>query len=58
MTESSCHVIAMTGSYFRGDSVPVLSPEDERQFDRVTYTYYEQLNGYKYLKSLGIDYAF
>ena len=58
MTESSCHVIAMTGSYFRGDSVPVLSPEDERLFDRVTYTYYEQLNGYKYLKSLGIDYAF
>ncbi|MGN1281658.1 MAG: DEAD/DEAH box helicase [Succinivibrio sp.] len=58
MTESSCHVIAMTGSYFRGDSVPVLSPKDERQFDRVTYTYYEQLNGYKYLKSLGIDYAF
>ena len=58
MTGSSCHVIAMTGSYFRGDSVPVLSPEDERQFDRVTYTYYEQLNGYKYLKSLGIDYAF
>ena len=58
MTESSCHVIAMTGSYFRGDSVLVLSPEDERQFDRVTYTYYEQLNGYKYLKSLGIDYAF
>ncbi len=58
MKDSSAHVIAMTGSYFRGDSVPVLSPEDERLFDRVTYTYYEQLNGYKYLKSLGIDYAF
>lgn len=35
-----------------------MSPEDEQLFDRVTYTYYEQLNGYKYLKSLGIDYAF
>lgn len=58
MTESSAHLIAMTGSYFRGDSVPVLSPEDEKLFDRVTYTYYEQLNGYKYLKSLGINYAF
>lgn len=55
---TSAHIIAMTGSYFRGDSVSILSPEKERQFDRVTYTYYEQLNGYKYLKSLGIDYAF
>ena len=58
MTETSAHIIAMTGSYFRGDSVPVLSDEDEAKFERVTYTYYEQLNGYKYLKSLGIDYAF
>ena len=58
MTETSAHIIAMTGSYFRGDCVPVMSPEDERKFDRVTYTYYEQLNGYKYLKSLGINYAF
>lgn len=58
MTKTSAHVIAMTGSYFRGDSVPVLSVEDEKKFDRVVYTYYEQLNGYKYLKSLGIDYAF
>lgn len=58
MTESSAHIVAMTGSYFRGDCVPVMSPEDERKFDRVTYTYYEQLNGYKYLKSLGINYAF
>lgn len=58
MTSTSAQIIAMTGSYFRGDSVPVLSPEDERLFDRVTYTYYEQLNGYKYLKSLGIDYDF
>ncbi len=58
MSTTSAQIIAMTGSYFRGDSVPVLSPEDEQLFDRVTYTYYEQLNGYKYLKSLGIDYAF
>lgn len=58
MTSTTAHIIAMTGSYFRGDSVPVLSTEDEQLFDRVTYTYYEQLNGYKYLKSLGIDYVF
>lgn len=58
MTESTAQIIAMTGSYFRGDSVPVLAPEDEKLFERVVYTYYEQLNGYKYLKSLGIDYAF
>ncbi len=58
MTETSAHIVAMTGSYFRGDRIPVLAPEDEAKFDKVTYTYYEQLNGYKYLKSLGIDYAF
>ena len=58
MTTTDAHIIAMTGSYFRGDTIPVLSEEDEAKFDRVIYTYYEQLNGYKYLKSLGIDYAF
>ena len=58
MHDTNAHIIAMTGSYFRGDSVPVLEAEDEEQFDKVTYTYYEQLNGYKYLKSLGINYAF
>ena len=46
MAISSAHIIAMTGSYFRGDSVPVLLPEDERKFTKVTYNYYEQLNGY------------
>ena len=56
--KSSAHVIAMTGSYFRGDSVPVLKPEDESKFTKVTYNYYEQLNGYNYLKSLGIGYHF
>lgn len=58
MLKSSAHIIAMTGSYFRGDSVPVLKPEDEAKFTKVTYNYYEQLNGYTYLKSLGIGYHF
>jgi len=58
MTKSSAHIVAMTGSYFRGDSVPVLLPEDEAKFTTVTYNYYEQLNGYEYLKSLGIGYHF
>ncbi len=52
------HVVAMTGSYFRGDADPVLMPEDEMKFEAVTYTYYEQLNGYKWLKSLDIGYFF
>ena len=56
--KSSVHIVAMTGSYFRGDSVPVLLPEDEAKFVKVTYNYYEQLNGYEYLKSLGIGYHF
>ncbi|MGE0153126.1 MAG: DEAD/DEAH box helicase [Reyranellaceae bacterium] len=52
------HVVAMTGSYFRGDAVPVLAPHDEAKFDTVTYTYYEQLNGYEHLKRLDIGYFF
>ena len=52
------HIVAMTGSYFRGDAVPVLAPEDEAKFETVTYTYYEQLNGYEYLKQLDIGYFF
>ncbi|WP_412033188.1 DEAD/DEAH box helicase [Nitratireductor aquimarinus] len=52
------HIVAMTGSYFRGDAEPVLMPHDEARFDTVTYTYYEQLNGYKYLKTLDIGYFF
>jgi len=52
------HIIAMTGSYFRGDAEPVLAPQDEAKFDTVTYTYYEQLNGYEYLKQLDIGYFF
>ena len=52
------HMVAMTGSYFRGDAEAVLAPEDEAKFDTVTYTYYEQLNGYQYLKRLDIGYFF
>ncbi len=52
------HIIAMTGSYFRGDADAVLAPQDESKFDTVTYTYYEQLNGYEYLKRLDIGYFF
>lgn len=52
------HIVAMTGSYFRGDANPVLMPEDESKFETVTYTYYEQLNGYEHLKSLNIGYFF
>ena len=58
ISNTNAHIVAMTGSYFRGDSVPVLLPEDESKFIKVTYNYYEQLNGYKYLKSLGIGYHF
>ena len=52
------HIVAMTGSYFRGDAEAVLAPQDEAKFDTVTYTYYEQLNGYQYLKQLDIGYFF
>ena len=58
MTRDKTHIVAMTGSYFRGDTEAVLHPEDEAKFDTVTYTYYEQLNGYQYLKQLDIGYYF
>jgi superfamily II DNA or RNA helicase len=58
MEKSSAHVVAMTGSFFRGDSVPILLPEDEAKFTKIKYDYYQQLNGYEYLKSLGIGYHF
>lgn len=58
MEKSTVHIMAMTGSYFRGDTVPVLVPQDEAKFTKVTYNYYQQLNGYTYLKSLGIGYHF
>jgi hypothetical protein len=55
---SRTHIVAMTGSYFRGDAEAVLNPADEARFETVTYTYYEQLNGYEYLKALDIGYFF
>ena len=58
IAQDKVHVVAMTGSYFRGDAVPVLMPEDESRFATVTYTYYEQLNGYEYLKALDVGYFF
>jgi len=58
IARDKAHIVAMTGSYFRGDAVPVLSPDDEAKFETVTYTYYEQLNGYEHLKSLDIGYYF
>ncbi|TWT16513.1 DEAD/DEAH box helicase [Streptococcus sp. sy010] len=58
LQSSTAHVFAMTGSYFRGDSVPILDAADEEHFDRVTYTYYEQLEGYEYLKSFNMAYKF
>jgi len=58
ISRNKVHLLAMTGSYFRGDAVAVLNPEDEANFDTVTYTYYEQLNGYEYLKRLDIGYYF
>jgi superfamily II DNA or RNA helicase len=58
ITRDKVHLVAMTGSYFRGDSEAVLMPADEAKFETVTYTYYEQLNGYQWLKSLDIGYFF
>ena len=58
IARDKAHIVAMTGSYFRGDAEAVLSPLDEARFDTVTYTYYEQLNGYRYLKQLDIGYYF
>ncbi|MCR5849707.1 MAG: DEAD/DEAH box helicase family protein [Bacteroidaceae bacterium] len=58
MNNSSGHIVAMTGSYFRGDGIPVLRAEDEAKFFPITYNYYQQLNGYKYLKNLVLGYHF
>jgi len=58
MARNKANLVAMTGSYFRGDAEAVLHPDDEAKFDTVTYTYYEQLNGYRYLKQLDIGYVF
>lgn len=54
----SVHLFAMTGSYFRGDSEPILQIEDEAKFKKVTYSYYEQLDGYEHLKTIDIGMSF
>jgi superfamily II DNA or RNA helicase len=58
MARDKTHLVAMTGSYFRGDAEAVLHPDDESKFETVTYTYFEQLNGYEFLKQLDIGYYF
>jgi hypothetical protein len=58
LARGKVHIVAMTGSYFRGDAEAVLAPQDEANFETVTYTYHEQLNGYDYLKTLDIGYYF
>lgn len=58
MSTTNAHVVAMTGSYFRGDNIAILSAQNEGKFHDVVYNYYEQLNGYEHLKSLGIGYHF
>jgi len=58
ISRDKVHIVAMTGSYFRGDAEAVLNPHDEAKFETITYTYYEQLNGYTHLKTLDIGYFF
>lgn len=57
LQSNNIHIKAASAG-FRGDAEAVLSPEDEAKFESVTYTYYEQLNGYQYLKTLDIGYFF
>src|SRR5690606_38520699 len=58
LVRNRAHVIAMTGSYFRGDDVAIMRPEDEERFTHVSYTYWEQMSAYKHLKTLKINYSF
>lgn len=58
LRRDQAHVIAMTGSYFRGDDMAIMSLEDEDRFTHVSYTYWEQMAAYKYLKTLKINYSF
>ena len=58
MNHTNAHILAMTGSYFRGDGTPVLRLEDETRFVPVQFNYYDQLNGYRYLKTLQLGYHF
>ena len=50
------HIVAMTGSYFRGDATPILMPDDEAKFTKVAYTTYEQLANYEHLKRLVLSF--
>ena len=58
LDDGSCHIVAMTGSYFRGDDIAVMRPDDEAKFTSMSYTYYEQMAAYKHLKKLLISYHF
>lgn len=58
LARDKAQIIAMTGSYFRGDDIAILNPEHEEQFTHVSYTYWEQMSAYKHLKTLKINYAF
>jgi superfamily II DNA or RNA helicase len=58
LNRGKSHLFAMTGSYFRGDSEPILQPQDEDKFSKVTYSYYEQLDGYEHLKTIEICMSF
>lgn len=58
MAHSNCHVIAMTGSYFRGDRNSILRPEEEKKFQIVNYEYSRMLNGFKHLCQVQLGYHF
>ena len=58
LQRDKAHVIAMTGSYFRGDDMAIMSVEDEARFTHVSYTYWEQMGAYRHLKTLKINYSF
>jgi superfamily II DNA or RNA helicase len=58
VTNSTAHLMAMTGSYFRGDGIAVIPPDIERKFTTVTYSYYDQLSGCKWLRGITLRYEF
>ncbi|MDR0899086.1 MAG: DEAD/DEAH box helicase family protein [Lactobacillaceae bacterium] len=58
LTNQTTHILAMTGSYFRGDTQMIIDELDETQFDKVDYSYKEQFEGYTYLKRFKMSYQF
>lgn len=58
LSRNKVSLVAMTGSYFRGDDAAIMAPEDEDMFSVVTYTYWEQMQNYAHLKSIRINYHF